>query len=63
MRKTTRERKAKPPRGPHSTLEKLIAYGDDDLDDNEEEKVREHITECETCRELFLNLIKSPVLE
>jgi anti-sigma factor RsiW len=63
MRKATRERQARPPRGPHPTLEKLIAYGDDELDDAEEEKVREHIAECETCCEQFMNLLRSPVAD
>jgi anti-sigma factor RsiW len=63
MKDARRRRGASLPRGPHPILEKLIAYGDDELDDTEEEKVREHITECATCCELFLNLLKSPVAE
>jgi hypothetical protein len=61
MRKATSERR--PTRGPHPTLEKLIAYGNDELEDTEEEKAREHIAECETCCELFLNLLRSSVAE
>ena len=37
--------------------EKLVAYGDNTLDDENEERIRTHIEHCDKCLERFLELM------
>lgn len=37
------------------TQEELVAYGENELTDNDEERVREHISACDSCLGRFLN--------
>ena len=39
------------------TEEDLIAYGDNTLDDENEERIRTHIEHCDKCLERFLELM------
>lgn len=39
------------------TEDDLVAYGDNTLDDESEERIRKHIEHCDECLERFLDLM------